>query len=298
MSIKIYLLVLIVIIIIIIMIWGGITQWKFENNYDYFSKPIIKFISYADDRFGRKGGKFIKTQEKMTKLFQNHPQINDITSYTDKDLINTNFYIKNKILLDKGPSLTDGAGNMQKLYFIEQELNYIPENSYLLYHDASPECWENIKANHGTKFQKLSNNAYNNISFIPYLEMCDKNKGILVGKARHTENITHRFYTSPTCIRLMGLEQFIDKFQICTSWILLKNTKHVRKIISEALDYITNENCASYYKNKKIDKKIEPLFHENRGDQSVLGLLLLKYDMPFVLPTKNKNILSIDFTSI
>ena len=92
----------------------------------------------------------------------------------------------------------------------------------------------------------------------------------------------------------MGLEKYTNDFQACTSWILLKNTDHVNKIISETLKYNTNEDCASYIKNIKVDKEINPDFIENRGDQSILSLLLSKYGMTSHLITSRKDIFSIN----
>ena len=62
-------------VILSIIIWGGVTNWRFMTKKEEYFKDSsipIKFISYADDRFNRKDGKYIKTQDKMTKLFENH----------------------------------------------------------------------------------------------------------------------------------------------------------------------------------------------------------------------------------
>ena len=244
----------------------------------------------------------------MTKLFENHPEITDVKAYKYEDLKKTDFYQQNKALLDKGPSLTEAAGNMQKIYLIKEELKIIPKDSYLLYHDSSPEVWNTSEINKGKNFSEIPNNFYNNISLTPYIKKCDENNGILLGTASFYDDKsnssvsynyndkkvqhTHKYFTSPTCIKLMGLEKYTNDFQAHTTWILLKNTDHVNKIISETLEYNTNEDCASYTKNIKIDKEINPDFIENRGDQSILSLLLSKYGMTSHLLTNRKDIFS------
>ena len=100
----------------------------FKNHQERFSGslPQIKVITYADDRFGRKEGKYVKTQEKVTKIFKNHPEITDVKAYTFEDLEKTDFYNKNKKKINAG-AMTTHFGNKQKFYFIQKELEKVPE---------------------------------------------------------------------------------------------------------------------------------------------------------------------------
>ena len=90
-----------------------------------------------------------------------------------------------------------------------------------------------------------------------------------------------------------NLEHFKDCVQECTSWILFKNKPFVRQLVDEWFEYNRQEDCASYIKNKDADREIESEFRVHRGDQSILTLLLRKYDMTNLMETLCKNVFSI-----
>ena len=60
----------------------------------------ITLLSYADDRAGSKGGRYRETQRLMHEMLTGHPEICRMLSYTDDDLISTDFYTQNKKLLN------------------------------------------------------------------------------------------------------------------------------------------------------------------------------------------------------
>jgi hypothetical protein len=242
---------------------------------------MIRLITFADDRFGRKDGKYRQTQKKLNEMLSKHPDISSMCHYTDEDLVRTKWHEENAEFLSGGPSLTQSAGNAQKAYFIKHELENLPNGRFLLYHDTSPEVWQE--------------DDYAQISLQPHLEKCEENAGILVGwwksmvKWRHT----HHRVTSPVCLRLMEAEQFASELQWCTSWILFKNSPYIRELVDEWFKYNCIPDCASYIRNKEADKKENSDFYENRGDQSILTLIMLKRDHTAVLETQNKNVFSI-----
>ena len=236
-------------------------------------------MSYSDDRFGRKGGKYRETQIKLTSMFNAHSDILNVAEYTQDDLIKTPFYEEYELLL--GVSITHASGNMQKPYFIQKHLRTLPDNSYLLYHDARHDLWPN-------DFDYLQ------CSLKPHLEMCNRNMGVLIGTAGQTETgCLHRYYSSPICMRVMKVEKFKDQVQECASWVLLKNTPFTHRFVGEWLYYNTQEDCASYFKNRTTDQARDKGFREHRGDQSILTLLLRKYNLTNLMETPCKNVFSI-----
>lgn len=242
-------------------------------------KPNIHFLSYADDRFGRKGGRYRQTQIAVAELMLAHPDIADVLSFTQDDLTGTEFYEKHKDLLEKG--ITQAAGNMQKPFFVRKALGMVPENSYVLYHDISAEIWD-------------LNLDYIQWPLRLHARMCDQNEGVLLANAgQDATYCLHRHYTSPTCMRLMQVERFKDCVQECASWVLFRNSPSVRNLVDEWLAYNTNEDCASYLKNKLVDQSMEPEFIEHRGDQSILTLLLRKYQLTNLMETPHKNVFSV-----
>ena len=89
------------------------------------------------------------------------------------------------------------------------------------------------------------------------------------------------------------MTKFKKYFQPCTSWILIKNTPFTRKLINEIMSWFDVEGCHDYITFKKLDKTKDSTFIEHRGDQSLLGLSLIKYGLGYI-KANSKNIFSWD----
>lgn len=245
--------------------------------------PRVRVLTYSDDRGKKKNGEYRKTQKSMHRVWELHPDVHTVVDKTEHDLLKTAFYRKHQRVLDTD-NITLHAGNMQKLYFVLQELREMRFDeggcNYLLYHDCSPEIWD-------------FNTDYSKISLQPLIAECEKNRGVLIGgTANWIPGHTHRKWSSPKCMELMDATEHRDKQQDCSSWILIQRNPFTVSLFAEALHFLEMENCYSSFKNKAHDQSIEPAFQEHRGDQSVLSLLLYKHGMTHVATTSGKNVFS------
>jgi hypothetical protein len=233
---------------------------------DYDEK--ISLVTYADDRFNRKGGRYRGTQKQLAAILGSHPDFSRVYSFTDEDLTRTEWYAKHASLFTDG--CTEGAGNAQKAYYIDSLLKILPERELLLYHDCSPGIWD-------------FSQDYREKSLRSYLHPCDQNGGILVGsfclRPKFPFPHLHRSMSSPALVQALNAEEFLDHWQWCTSWILLRNVEPIRELVKEWLAYNVVPAYCSYLATRDADRMASSDFIENRGDQSILTLLMLKRGM-------------------
>ena len=242
----------------------------------------ISLITYADDRFNRKEGRYRRTQNQLTAILGSHSDFSRMYSFTDEDLTKTDWYAKHAKLFTDG--CTRGAGNAQKAYYIDSLLEILPERGLLLYHDSSPEIWD---------FSR----DYRAISFSSHIRLCDQNGGILVGNSSPRSMSPfphfHRSMSSPALVRASDAEEFLDHWQWCTSWILLRNVEPIRDLVKEWMGYNVVPAYCSYVATRDADRIANSDFIENRGDQSILTLLMLKRGMR-AMECSGKNVFGAD----
>ena len=94
------------------------------------------FVTVSDDRSGRKNGLYGKTQDKVLTFLQNNSfGITDFLFLKYDDILQTEFYNQNKLILD----IVEPAfnGRCYKPYAILEGLNKINDNDFLIYNDVS-----------------------------------------------------------------------------------------------------------------------------------------------------------------
>jgi hypothetical protein len=102
------------------------------------------FTTVSDDRFGRKGGEYSKTQDSVQDILKSneHLNISELFFWKFQDLISTRFYKENsEILNNPDPSIN---GRCYKPFVILDSLMRISDGDFLIYNDISPEHWRNV----------------------------------------------------------------------------------------------------------------------------------------------------------
>ena len=243
----------------------------------------IHLLTYADDRFSRKEGRYRLTQERLASMLATHPDIAGVMTFTDEDLVASEWYAKNEKLFGMGCTL--GAGNAQKPYFVDKALSTLAEGQLVLYHDCTPGIWD---------FSK----DYGLVSLQPLIRTCDQNGGVLVGnisslRTRARFPHLHRSMSAPALVKTLHAEEFLDRWQWCASWILLRNTEPVRKLVKEWLSLVVVPEYRTLQAKRDAERQGNKHFIAPRGDQSVLTLLMLKRGMKAV-ECFDKNVFSAD----
>jgi hypothetical protein len=243
---------------------------------------MVLLATVADDRWGRKGGKYEETQREITRFFSEINGsfgIDKFLMWNSKNIITHPDYEKNKNLLDeKNPDLNP---RLYKAMLVKSGMEIIKEGDFLIYNDTSKEIWSEVI---GKKIHK-SQYDINELK-----KLCVNNGGIIVTHARWNHNgnspisvgkgefgyHTHENFTSDRCMDIMNRVKYKYRLQPASGLIVLqKNNKTVR-LVNEWEKYCKIDGCArseGYAKNGKIG---------HRHDQSVLGLLFTDFDIPIL----------------
>lgn len=244
-------------------------------------------VTVSDDRFGRKGGKYEETQQRISEFFHSNEEFGiECIPYTFEDIKKTDVYKNNSVLLDNLDAAKNGRA--YKPIAILEAINHINDNEYLIYSDCSPELWDRLPLwKHSFDLSVLH-------------DLCDKNDGILSAFVKwDTRNIlpghlgihTHDNFTTDTCIRRMGLEYLRYTYMHASGMMVFKKTFKTMAFLNEWLKYNLIDECASLGKSEVPNdysfwesEKPNKLGH--RHDQSISGLLINKYgyklvEMPF-----------------
>jgi len=256
------------------------------------SKLIV--VTISDDRFGRKGGLYSETQQKIKHIIENNPQlgIDGVQSWQWNDVAATEWYQENRVMLDNLDAARNGRA--YKPFVILEALKSVEEGDYVVYTDCSPEMW---KMDWNTIFPamyynsdviKRLTNANNNILsvFIKW-DRVDIPSGAL---GIHT----HRYFTLNRCMDRMGMRQYEDYYMCASGMWCIKKTKETMAFVEEWLKWNCDEECASLGRVAIADdysfwveeghaeegKEGNKLGH--RHDQSIASLLLNRRDAKFV----------------
>ena len=180
---------------------------------------------------------------------------------TRSDLVNTNFYLQNKKILD----CSRGSGYCAwKPYFILEALNELPENEILFYMDSEDYIRDTyvLREKFDEKFK-----TYDYLFF--------------------TGNNPQKEYTRYDCFHLMNCleEKYFNQLQMEAGLIVVKNTPFIKQFMAEWMHYCTNYQIISFHA-ENIYGENDPIFKEHRDDQSILTNLVYKYDLP-TIPTSD-----------
>ena len=257
------------------------------------------FVTVSDDRSGRKNGLYGKTQDKILEyLKHNSFGITDFLFVKYNDILQTDFYLENKLILDTFEPAFNGR--CYKPYAILEGLNKINENDFLIYNDVSPELWSFIDTNN-----TINKHEYD-INIIK--KLCEENNDILTPQCNFILNDdplinyhTHENFTLDICMKRMNLEDYKHSLQHASGMICLKKTNKTVNFVKEWLKYNIIDECASVTSFSNITNNnintstIYPNFwvneYENkighRHDQSISGLLINKMNNKLVVSPTN-----------
>lgn len=236
-------------------------------------KTILATV--ADDRSGRKEGRYSETQDYVLKLFQENPWfgITEFSFWKWENITQTDFYKENKRMLDQiDPAMN---GRCYKPFVIKEALNIIQEGDFVIYNDVSPNLWTNI----------FPNKEIHDLSIIRNL--CIHNNGILTANVDNPQH-THHHYTLERCMNKMNMEEYRHHHQHASGMIVLQKNQKTIDFVQEWLKWNLDPECASLGSiNEPLppEKCICEYWHEeyqkygklgHRHDQSISGLLLNK----------------------
>jgi len=234
----------------------------------------VILLTYSDDRFGRKDGKYSETQNYIDSLLKKleFPIIHK--KLTFNDISNNEFIIKNK---DYFNSSMDYNGRAFKPFIIKNELQSLEHDDILIYNDCSPEIW-NSNTIH-SQIQFIKKNSH--IKVIGTL--LDQNNNIILCYCP-APNHTHHHYTLDICIKTMDAEKYRHSLMPGSGLIFIRKRENTLNLIDEWLHYNMIPECASLgihneYWNNECSKK-----QGHRHDQSIISILLCKYNYKLLLP--------------
>ncbi len=234
-------------------------------------------VTVADDRHGWKGGKYTETQNKIQSILEQNSDfgIKDFFMWKWEDIVKTEFYSKNKALLDQtNPSMN---GRVYKPLTILTALKTLNDGEFLIYTDCSPEMWS---YNYDLKNYDL--NVIKNL--------CVQNNGILTAHVKYNGNIhvdkgkagfhTHENFTSERCLNKMCMQAYRYSLQHASGMIVLQKSSITLAFVEEWLYWNSDVDCAALGKVtdaketfwEQEEKEFKKLGH--RHDQSISGLLL------------------------
>ena len=238
--------------------YSTLTRWK-QNKM----KTILCTIS--DDRQGRKGGIYAKTQayvsERLKDFIKIHP-------WTIQDVLKEwNYSLLNEI--DPGMN-----GRVYKPLVILKELSKLNDGDFLIYNDVSPEIWnytEPLKTFSLDVIQKLT--TQNNdilTAFVKwdYLSIPRDGLGLHL----------HRYFTLNSCMDKMGLREYENSYMHASGMVCIRKTPETVKFVDEWLYWNLDAECSSL-QNWENEREFKA---GHRHDQSISGLLLNKRNADLV----------------
>lgn len=258
----------------------------------------ITLVTVSDDRFGRKEGKYGVTQNKIETLFRYNPHLN-ITKFKTwrwPNLIATEFYKKNKAMLDNpDPSMN---GRVYKPYVIHDAMLAIQNGDFLIYTDTSPEMWSAFNTDTKISGIKYDTNILKT--------MCHNNNGILTAHVQWNYGVymahgelgyhTHANFTLDRCINKMGLQKHRSSLQHASGMWVIQKSPATSQLIEEWLFWNQIDECASLgpistdpakLLNHAYWKEEEHVKVGHRHDQSISGLLINKMNNNLIVPPEN-----------
>ncbi len=214
------------------------------------SKKLF-FVTYADENYKAQ-------QERLYNEAVESKQFHCILPFTREMMMKTNFYEKNKALLDEAPIGQDGRVKPSffawKPWVILSALERMDFGDVLLYID----CGDTL--NETETLEKFLFEKTQNIDII------------LTDGA-----FPNKQYTRRDCFVLCGAnsEKYYDAIQVEAGIIVVKKTAQSLSIINDWLKYACDRRIISDDANT-CDLENFPEFKEHRWDQSILSILKIK----------------------
>lgn len=211
----------------------------------------IHLTFFGDNNFSI-GKKRIRRQAENFGVFKS------ILEFGEKDLENNSFW-DNYAKPMMGPRLGMPGRYYGyyacKPYFVLKSLESIPENDILLYVDSGCE----LNKNGGLKLEQ-------------YYKECLETEGVFftldLPEIQWTKMDTYRHIISDN-------DEYFMTRQVISGIFLLKNTPMIRKLVQDWIDYCV-EDDGKYLDDSPSILENNPIFIENRHDQSIWSLLLKK----------------------
>lgn len=231
--------------------------------------PKTVFVSCSDDRQGRKGGIYGKTQKQISFILNNlFPDI-ETRSFTIDDIMSMPLPPDLIHQIDAGMN-----GRVYKPYAISHELEKLKNGDFLIYNDCSPEIWPSTYDGDLFSLDVIHNLTSRNNDILTafvkwdYQNIPDKSLGMHI----------HKYFTTDLCMDTMGLRLYENSYQHASGMMCIRKTPETLKFVEEWLYWNLNPKCASLgdpesgtdeYWQAESDRKIG-----HRHDQSISGLLL------------------------
>jgi len=251
---------------------------------------MTTLVTVSDDRMGRKGGLYEATQKKIEVIMRNniHFEIDKVKSWTWTDIVQTDFYAQNKVLLDN-----IDAGRNGRAYKPFVILEALKESDFVIYNDCSPEMWSMHEDFH-------INPAIFDVKVIK--ELTERNGGILnafvkwdnkhIGENELGAHI-HKLFTMDRCINKMGMQAYLHSYMGASGMFCFVKNDDTIDFVEEWLRWNLDPECACLGKPEIENDYSYRLQEENklghRHDQSIVGLLLNK---------RNANLVDIVYNNI
>lgn len=261
----------------------------------------VVMATVSDDRHGRKGGVYGRTQSKIRTILERneHFGIGDLYFYTYDDIVKSEFYRINESILRHVDAAINGR--CYKPYVIQCALEGVNDGDYVIYNDVSPEWWEV-----GEDF--VIGDEY---QLDVLKSLCVTNGDILSCKVSWMgfdgvfANHTHEYFTSERCMRYMGMERYRHCLQHASGMMVFRKSERSVNYVNRWLSYNVIDQCASlsdvvtgedfWGEEANINGKMG-----HRHDQSISGLLVNELGQRLVdipdywspYPTKAYNFLS------
>lgn len=207
--------------------------------------------------------KFYSSQEILNRsALQNG--VDKVFSYREKDIIGTEFYSKNKKILEQ----RRGAGYwIWKPYIILDAMSKVKKDDIIIYCDAGIEIIDSIA---------------------PLVKIAIQQNGVMLFQTHRHYN---RKWTKRDCFVLMDCDspKYWDAEQVMGSFSLYLNNEWNKGFVEEWLHYCCNEKIVTDLPTQcGLDDL--PEFKDHRHDQSILSLLAVKHNIEiFRNPSKKRN---------
>jgi hypothetical protein len=209
------------------------------------------FLTYADDRFGYRGGVFRERQKVLSEAALKHGA-DVVIAQTRDDLIQTEFYREHRALLDKNHFHT-GWGF--KPVMILSALKKIQMGDILFYHDCNSHPLQT--------------------SMKPLVDLCVRNQGTVFMQWGDQ----NRNWVKRDAFVYMGCDTpaYHNAVSLQATWMLIQKREWTLQLVREWLAYNLDERIASVVKPDTCGLPQLPGFVENRGDQAILSVLAAKF---------------------
>lgn len=198
---------------------------------------MVLFTTIADDRSGRKGGRYSEYQDKLRDLFLRYPDfgVDSFAFWKWKDIAATSFYQDNHRMLDHPDA--DMNGRCYKPFIILEGLRSVSYGDFVIYNDVSPGMWANYPT---------INTETHSIEVVK--DLCSNNGGILSAAGRLGNSIydhIHENFTLERCLNKMGMQEYRYDLQHASGMLVLQKSLKTVDFVTEWLRWNLDPECAS-----------------------------------------------------